>query len=116
LVVAPNQTTDGAAVTVSGTGFLPGLGLLLEQCAVGADGDTSCLIAFGGDASDPNVRAGADGSFQGSLVVHRQLDAGGGVDCSQPRACVVLVMPYSYGDDIVTHANVTPAGVPIVVT
>jgi hypothetical protein len=114
--VAPNQTTDGAAVTVSGTGFLPGLGLLLEQCALGADGDTSCLIAFGGDASDPNVRAGADGSFQGSLVVHRQLDAGGGVDCSQPGACVVLVMPYSYGDDIVTHANVTPAGVPITVT
>jgi hypothetical protein len=104
-----DDLVDGQEVTVSGTGFLPGHGLLLQLCAIADDGTAErCLI-------DDNtgfdfIDVADDGTWTATLTVVRVVEFDVPVDCGErPGRCGVVAEPTSFASSVIQHAPITPA-------
>ncbi|MGB8649257.1 MAG: neocarzinostatin apoprotein domain-containing protein [Mycobacteriales bacterium] len=90
-VVAVRPATglaDGQSVAVSGSGFSPGLSLVVVQCAARGSATTS------GDCNLPDlvsVQTDAEGKVAARLTVRRGPFGGSGSVCSARQPCLVSV-------------------------
>ncbi|WP_370614817.1 neocarzinostatin apoprotein domain-containing protein [Mumia qirimensis] len=79
--------TDGASITVSGTGFAPNLkSIAVGQCKTGYTGPADCNTATGATF----VNADASGSFK--AVTLKMKEKFGSVDCTKQK-CVIGAAP-----------------------
>lgn len=77
---------DGQTVDVDGSGYGPGLDVVVLQCTIDS-GFFNFNCNFG-----PTVEVAPDGTFETTIAVSRHLP--GGVDCAEVGACVIAAFSY----------------------
>jgi hypothetical protein len=105
--------TDGQEVLVSGAGFVPGQGVLVELCTLDESGlPDSCLISDVTGFEPVDVRA--DGTWSRPVTIPRNLGFDSGVDCRERAgACGVLADVVYFSNASIQHAPLTPAPAPL---
>lgn len=91
---------DGQTVTVRATGFLPGVGVGVDQCPPAEPGQTGC---DGSRSFGVYQRTDQAGSFVATLAVDAVLTGADGVpvDCrASAEPCRLVVRPFDGDDDV----------------